>query len=54
MTKTIEFIFDFGSPNAYLSWKVLPEIAARAGTEVKITPLPAGRHLQADQQPFAH
>jgi 2-hydroxychromene-2-carboxylate isomerase len=38
MTKIIEFIFDFGSPNAYLSWKVLPEIAARTGASVTLTP----------------
>lgn len=38
MTKTIEFIFDFGSPNAYLAWKVLPDIAARTGAEVKLVP----------------
>jgi 2-hydroxychromene-2-carboxylate isomerase len=29
MSKKIDFIFDFGSPNAYLAWKVLPEIAAQ-------------------------
>ncbi|MEI7931818.1 MAG: 2-hydroxychromene-2-carboxylate isomerase [Alphaproteobacteria bacterium] len=34
----IEFIFDFGSPNAYLSWKVLHEIAARTGATVTLTP----------------
>jgi 2-hydroxychromene-2-carboxylate isomerase len=38
MTKTIEFIFDFGSPNAYLAWKVLPDIATRTGAEVKLVP----------------
>ena len=26
-----QFLFDFGSPNAYLSWKLLPDIAARQG-----------------------
>lgn len=36
--KTIDFIFDFGSPNAYLAWKVLPEIAARQGAEVRLIP----------------
>ena len=29
MSKTVDFIFDFGSPNAYLAWKALPAIAAR-------------------------
>lgn len=30
MTKT-EFWFDFGSPNAYLAWKLLPELEKRTG-----------------------
>jgi 2-hydroxychromene-2-carboxylate isomerase len=38
MTKTVEFIFDFGSPNAYLANRVLPDIAKRAGAKVVITP----------------
>ena len=37
-TPVIEFIFDFGSPNAYLAWKVLPAIAERAGARVEIAP----------------
>jgi 2-hydroxychromene-2-carboxylate isomerase len=38
MSKTIDFIFDFGSPNAYLAWKVLPEIAARTNAQLNLTP----------------
>jgi 2-hydroxychromene-2-carboxylate isomerase len=38
MTKIVDFIFDFGSPNAYLAWKVLPDIAARHGAEVRLIP----------------
>lgn len=38
MPKTIEFIFDFGSPNGYLSWKALQGIAARTGADVKLVP----------------
>jgi 2-hydroxychromene-2-carboxylate isomerase len=38
MSKTIDFIFDFGSPNAYLAWKVLPGIAARANAQVNLIP----------------
>ncbi|ALL14524.1 2-hydroxychromene-2-carboxylate isomerase [Caulobacter henricii] len=38
MSKTIDFIFDFGSPNAYLAWKVLPDIAARHGAEIRLIP----------------
>ena len=35
---TIDFIFDFGSPNAYLSWKLLPAVAARTGAAIKLIP----------------
>ena len=38
MTKRLEFIFDFGSPNAYLAYRVLPPILARTGAELEITP----------------
>jgi len=47
MTKTIDFIFDFGSPNAYLSWKVLPGIAARQGAEVRLQPCLLGGIFKA-------
>lgn len=32
--KKLEFYYDFGSPNAYLAWRVMPRIAARTGAEV--------------------
>jgi 2-hydroxychromene-2-carboxylate isomerase len=38
MSKTIDFIFDFSSPNAYLAWKVLPGIAARSNAQVNLIP----------------
>ena len=38
IAKTVEFIFDFGSPNAYLAHKVLPDIAARTGARVILLP----------------
>jgi 2-hydroxychromene-2-carboxylate isomerase len=38
MGKTVEFIFDFASPNAYLAHCVLPEIAQRTSAEIVITP----------------
>ena len=38
MAKTIDFYFDFGSPNAYLAWKVLPRIAARTHAHVNLIP----------------
>lgn len=36
--KTVEFLFDFASPNAYLAYKVLPAIAERTGAEIIWTP----------------
>lgn len=47
MTKTVDFIFDFGSPNAYLSWKVLPAIAARHGASVNLIPCLLGGIFKA-------
>ena len=38
MSKTIDFIFDFASPNAYLADKVLADIAARHGAAVRHIP----------------
>jgi 2-hydroxychromene-2-carboxylate isomerase len=38
MARTIDFIFDFGSPNGYLSWKVMPQILARTGASVNLIP----------------
>lgn len=56
MTKpVIEFIFDFGSPNAYLAWQVLPELAARHDAELKIVPCLLGGifKLAGNQSPMA-
>jgi 2-hydroxychromene-2-carboxylate isomerase len=38
MIKTVDFIFDFGSPNAYLVHKVLPKIAERRGARFNYIP----------------
>ena len=38
VTKTLELIFDFGSPNAYLCMKALPELLDRTGADLVITP----------------
>jgi 2-hydroxychromene-2-carboxylate isomerase len=38
MPKTVEFIFDFGSPNGYLAYRVLPGILARTRASLKINP----------------
>ena len=39
MSKTIELIFDFVSPNAYLVWGPLKEVADRVGATIEITPV---------------
>jgi 2-hydroxychromene-2-carboxylate isomerase len=43
----IDFIFDFGSPNAYLAGKVMPQIAARAGATVNRIPCLLGGVFKA-------
>jgi len=54
VTKTIELIFDFVSPNAYLVWQPLRALAARQGAQVKITPaFLGGMHkLTGNAPPF--
>lgn len=47
MSKSVDFIFDFGSPNAYLAWKVLPAIAARHGASVTLLPCLLGGIFKA-------
>ncbi len=39
---TAEFLFDFGSPNAYLCHKVLPAIEARSGVRFTYVPILLG------------
>lgn len=54
MTKVIELIFDFVSPNAYLIWQPLKQLAADHGAQLKITPaFLGGMHkLTGNQPPF--
>lgn len=47
VTKTLELIFDFGSPNAYLSMKALPELLDRTGADLIITPCLLGGIFKA-------
>ena len=42
-----EFLFDFGSPNAYLAHKVLPEVEARAGFAFTYVPVLLGGVFKA-------
>jgi 2-hydroxychromene-2-carboxylate isomerase len=52
--KVIEFHFDFGSPNAYLSHRILPAIAARTGATVRAVPVLLGGIFKAtnNRSPF--
>ena len=45
--KTLELIFDFGSPNAYLTMRVLPDLLERTGAELVITPCLLGGIFKA-------
>jgi 2-hydroxychromene-2-carboxylate isomerase len=42
-----EFLFDFGSPNAYLSYRVLPEIEKRTGVTFDHVPILLGGIFKA-------
>lgn len=42
-----EFLFDFGSPNAWLAWKVLPQIEARTGARFTLVPALLGGIFKA-------
>ncbi len=54
MSKTIELIFDFVSPNAYLVWQPLKDLADRTGATIEITPaFLGGMHkLTGNAPPF--
>jgi 2-hydroxychromene-2-carboxylate isomerase len=43
----IEFHFDFGSPNAYLAHRVIPEIEARTGARFRYVPVLLGGVFKA-------
>ena len=42
MTTTVEFLYDFGSPNAYLSHCVIPEIESRHDVKFEYVPILLG------------
>ena len=54
MTKTLDFIFDFGSPNAYFAYKALSPILDRTGATLNIIPSLLGGIFKAtnNQPPF--
>ena len=47
MAKTLEFLFDFGSPTTYLAHKALPGIAERTGATVDYAPMLLGGVFKA-------
>lgn len=47
MTLTVEFHFDFGSPNAYLAHRVVPAIEARTGVAFRYVPVLLGGVFKA-------
>ncbi len=47
MTKVFDFIFDFGSPNAYLAYKALDPILSRTGAKVNYIPCLLGGIFKA-------
>lgn len=52
MTKTVELIFDFVSPNAYFAYFPLKDIAQRTGASIEITPVfLAGMHKHTGNAP---
>ena len=47
MSATIEFIFDFASPNAYLAYRALPPILERTGVQLVVNPCLLGGIFKA-------
>lgn len=52
---TVEFVFDFGSPNAYLAHKVIPAIERRTGARFEYVPCLLGGIFKAtgNQSPMS-
>jgi 2-hydroxychromene-2-carboxylate isomerase len=47
MAKTLEFLFDFASPNGYFAFRALPPILTRTGARLEITPVLLGGLFKA-------
>ena len=54
MSKTLELLFDFASPNVYFAYRALPGSLARTGAELVITPCLLGGlfKLTGNRAPF--
>ena len=51
MPRTVEFMFDVGSPTAYLAWAQLPGLVDRTGAEIIYTPILLGGLFRASGNP---
>ncbi len=47
MPKTVEFLFDVGSPAAYIAWKQLPHVCREVGATIDYKPMLLGGVFQA-------
>lgn len=47
MTRSVDFLFDYGSPAAYLAWTQLPHLAADTGATVVMKPILLGGVFQS-------
>jgi 2-hydroxychromene-2-carboxylate isomerase len=47
MTRSVDFLFDYGSPAAYLAWTQLGKLAADTGAQVVLKPILLGGVFQA-------
>ncbi len=47
MTKTFDFLFDFGSPASYLAWTQLPALEANTGATARLVPILLGGVFKA-------
>ncbi|WP_050602469.1 2-hydroxychromene-2-carboxylate isomerase [Ruegeria sp. 6PALISEP08] len=54
MTQNIDFVYDFCSPNAFLAFKMLPDLAARHDVQITFVPvlLPIVFKATHNQSPF--
>lgn len=54
MSRRLEFLFDFASPNAYLAYRALPPILARTGAALDVRPCLLGGIFKAtgNRAPF--
>ncbi len=47
MSRTLDFIFDFGSPNAYLAYRALTPLLERTGARLNVIPCLLGGIFKA-------